>query len=141
MTSTLGGTALVTFGSDEAIEAVLFRIADSEQEFPVWGALSVDDAAMFRRATREISVATLDPERDLPTFRAGPFRLEQEDAARVFEALCDYATGESSCEPDSGIHAAAWAFPMPDVPCDCHLRDRAWSWASDIAGTFLVEMV
>jgi len=139
MTSTLGGTTMVTFGSDAAVEAVLSRIADAPEDYPVWGTLSVDDASMFRRATRDLRAET--PELDLPTFRAGPFRLEAEHAALVFEALCDYAVGDMACDPDGGTHVAAWAWAYPDAPCDCGLRDRAWSWASDVAGVFLVEMV
>jgi len=136
MTSTLGGTALVTFGSDAAIEAVLSRIADTDgrEEFPVWGALSEGDGDMFRAATAGLE--------GVPVFCEGPFRLDAEGSARVFEALCDYATGEVACEPDVGVHVVVTEWePEPEDLCDCQLRDRAWSWASDIAGMFLVEMV
>jgi len=131
MTSTLGA-CLVTFGSDAAIEAVLSRVADSAEEFPVWGTLSEGDAAMFRWATEGLGA--------LPVFQAGPFRLEQEHAAQVFEALCDYATGETPCDPDASRHRVV-AKSGVTTWCDCELRDRAGSWAGDVAVTFQVEMV
>lgn len=123
-----------TFGSDEAIEAVLSRIADGVEEHPVWGTLNSSDARTVRRAVLGAELSAIKP-RDL---REGTFYLTREQSAQVFEVLCDYALAETTCDIDTDTHDVA---PSAQGFCDCDGRSRAWSWASNIAETFGVEMI
>lgn len=115
MTATLSPVGF-TFGTDEAVECVLARIAERDVEADaggLWGRLSQTDAEVWHAALIEAGRG------DLLCLVGGgepyAYVLDAESTGVLFEALSDYALGE------------------PRGKADGERRDAAWGWASDIA--------
>jgi hypothetical protein len=115
-----------TFGTEEAKDAVVERIAERGDAGALWGTLNETDALTFQEATRDTTV--LDG-----AFSFGAFSLDAEQTAELFLALVEFSDGESECDIDGDDHTGAF--------CDCDKRNRAHSWATDIAESYGVELI
>lgn len=121
-----------TFGTEESTKLVRDRIAGAGDAGALWGTLNDTDAQTLRVATED--------KPDLEgLFSVGGFRLDNEETAELFSALVEYAEDETSCDIDGVAHEGAGADGYGF--CDCDMRNRAWSWAGDIADMVGVELI
>lgn len=118
----------MTFGTDESVARVLVAMIDHENTDAgavLYGCTNWTDAITAYYALCEAGRADVGNR----AFKfPGTYFLDAEWSAVLFEALTDYAMGDTVCDDDTDTHRGY----AGDV-CECARRGNAWSWAASIA--------